>query len=98
MWESLPNEVKREQLDAVYDAWRGGTVDKSRALIAAFNVAGYAHAKRGTAASNTIVGNTDVADAFASADAEPDTAADPRAWDLVYRIAVKVIEKLRLSE
>ncbi len=42
-WEGFPSKAPTEALGMIYDAWRGVPVDQDLAVLAGFNVAGYAY-------------------------------------------------------
>ena len=44
-WDTFPSEPPTEALAMIYDAWRGNHVDQDDAVLAGFNVAGYAYGK-----------------------------------------------------
>lgn len=44
-WDGFPTEFPKDTLTLIYDVWRGETVDQDEAVLAGFNVAGYAYKK-----------------------------------------------------
>jgi hypothetical protein len=105
-WEKFPDELDPSALQTTLDAFRGKPIDRDRAVLAGFNVAGFAYGKgfaKPLAGSSAAFTADDVDAAFAAAQtslapaegglaaAAGNAGAVP--WALIVEIALRVLSR-----